>query len=265
MTTLRVLTASRDFRGWAATRADAVVHSVFDRSINLSSDGRLWTLATRDVPAAPATAVLDLDDAHSLGLVPGDGFDLARLGDVEAVWEPVRPTGPANPHTVATVSALSAHLRPTTTGFDRAAQIRIDWLTADFRRAIATHDVPAAEAAAAGLLGLGPGLTPSGDDYLAGYALASRHFGKPDAAELIGRVVAAHAAERTNEISRCMLEHAVAGIAAHPLHHLLVTLTGDDRTAAEAAARDVIVIGHHSGHDLVSGVLAALEPTEGSR
>ena len=59
------------------------------------------------------------------------------------------------------------------------------------------------------LLGLGPGLTPSGDDLLAGLLLGARAFGVPLAD--LAEVIAEQAPRRTTALSARLLRHAIEG------------------------------------------------------
>ena len=74
------------------------------------------------------------------------------------------------------------------------------------------------------LVGLGPGLTPAGDDWLAGWLLA-QHLGEDlrGLRNLEGLIVAL-AAERTTTLSRALLTCAAAGEADAAWHTLLATL-----------------------------------------
>ena len=62
-----------------------------------------------------------------------------------------------------------------------------------------------------GLLGLGPGLTPSGDDLLVGLLLAL-HSGKSPAAASLSRAVVRHAPVMTGRISVSMLKAGITRI-----------------------------------------------------
>lgn len=101
--------------------------------------------------------------------------------------------------------------------------------------------------AAARLLGgLGPGLTPSGDDALAGMFLATR-LRWPDREDdlvALARQVATH------EISRAFLGWAARGQSIEPVHRLL---GGDVAAGAELAA-----CGQTSGADLALGLAMGL-------
>lgn len=111
-----------------------------------------------------------------------------------------------------------------------------------------------------GLLGLGPGLTPSGDDVVAGLLLtlraAGRHDG-PRARALAVDVVGALG--RTTALSGTLLRAAARGYAVPPVVELLAAMRGP--TPADRVGplvRAVAAIGHSSGADLLVGVSAVL-------
>lgn len=104
-----------------------------------------------------------------------------------------------------------------------------------------------------GVLGLGPGLTPSGDDVAAGVVLAARALGVPGAAA-VAREVADAASSRTNAVSAGLLAEAAAGRSAAIVVRAVDALVG--RAPAESSLRALLSLGHHSGGDLASGMLA---------
>jgi hypothetical protein len=104
--------------------------------------------------------------------------------------------------------------------------------------------------AARALLGLGPGLTPSGDDCLVGW-LAGMWTAGVDGRDLmtvIGRELPALAAARTGRLSQAFLEAAVTGQAGEPLHRFAVAPT-------QARLADLLALGATSGADLLAGYL----------
>ena len=122
-------------------------------------------------------------------------------------------------------------------------------------------DDPLAVADAAGpLLGLGAGLTPSGDDYVGGVLFGRRLLPRRDVAAwdtAVARLLA-DAATRTHEISARLLADLAAGEGWAPLHELTVALAADARDDSVAAARAVTGLGHTSGWDLLAGFLTAI-------
>jgi hypothetical protein len=96
--------------------------------------------------------------------------------------------------------------------------------------------------AALDLLGLGPGLTPSGDDLLAGMLLALDGLERQDLVAPIGARLLAAAPERTTRISRAHLAAAALGQGAAPLHDLLTALASDPQRL-DAALHRIARIG----------------------
>jgi hypothetical protein len=93
--------------------------------------------------------------------------------------------------------------------------------------------------------GLGPGLTPSGDDALAGLLLAGAAGAA--GAELVEAV-------KTHEIARAFLRWAAQGQSIEPVHRLLWALAGGDRVLLDSGLRDLLAYGHSSGADLALGL-----------
>jgi hypothetical protein len=81
---------------------------------------------------------------------------------------------------------------------------------AALRGAVRRADLDAALRTATRLIGLGPGLTPAGDDVMAGTIAGLVLLGHPSA-ERFAAAVYALAAGRTTELSRALLRHAACG------------------------------------------------------
>ena len=113
-------------------------------------------------------------------------------------------------------------------------------------------------AEACGLIGLGPGLTPSGDDFLGGYLLALRAIGRDSMADQLRDLIMPVARENTGRISAAHLGCAAAGIGAEVLHKLICAIITGDRPAIGLGLRNVGEIGHSSGWDATAGVVCAL-------
>jgi hypothetical protein len=117
------------------------------------------------------------------------------------------------------------------------------------------------------MAGLGPGLTPAGDDFLAGVllalALTREQQGDAELGEIAAMVLDT-AASRTHEISAAYLKAAHAGEANERWHHLLSALAGDSPGAIEEAARGVMQIGETSGADMLAGFITAIRVTHGA-
>jgi hypothetical protein len=103
-------------------------------------------------------------------------------------------------------------------------------------------------AATAGLLGRGPGLTPAGDDVLAGFLLGARAFGL-DATRALA-VVEAPAPARTTSLSAALLRHAARGECISEVSAFVADPVGP-------ALGRLLAIGHTSGAALATGLATA--------
>jgi len=94
------------------------------------------------------------------------------------------------------------------------------------------------------LAGFGPGLTPAGDDLLAGYVagLVLLHRQHKRASR-----IAEEAAIRTTSLSATLLRHAALGEVPEPVHTLLAT----------GNPRPLISFGHSSGQAWLRGLVSA--------
>lgn len=114
-------------------------------------------------------------------------------------------------------------------------------------------DPPRAAFAGQRLLGHGCGLTPSGDDVLAGYLVAAAAYGVPAGA--LRTLIIREAASRTTTLSAALLRHAAAGEAIPQVSRLLDALA-EGRDLAETVEA-LLAVGHSSGAALAAGVLTA--------
>lgn len=135
---------------------------------------------------------------------------------------------------------------------------------------VADGDVDELAADAAGhareLVGLGTGLTPSGDDVLCGL-LAGVHTLAPALGAValqrrvsrVGAAVLIDADQRTTALSAALLDHAHRGELARPARGLLRALLG--RTPLADALAALLRVGHSSGRDLAAGLSLAAHVT----
>ena len=134
--------------------------------------------------------------------------------------------------------------------------------------ACARDDPARAADAALALLGVGGGLTPSGDDYVGGALFVRAVIGADDRAagwRRVGRTVVAAARTRTHPISAALLADLAAGSSWAPLHDLVAALDRGRPAAARAAAGRLLALGHSSGWDMLAGVGAGLGALAGCR
>lgn len=109
----------------------------------------------------------------------------------------------------------------------------------------------------AGLIGLGPGLTPSGDDCLLGALVALDGLGLSAVRDSLWHQCLPHL-DRTNEISRAHLGAAARGYGAAVLHRAIHATMAGRVEGLEQVLSSVSAIGETSGRDGLTGALMAL-------
>ena len=239
---LNMLCARRDDLAWAdagieAGAAVACLDSALDVGGRIRFDFRaadVWrppgTLAW--IPATVAVG-LDLMARNARLRKPGGlGALLARLAhDSESAM-------------CECDDALLQAARP-------AVDALCDWLAAT----LAGAAVPPPPVSA--LIGLGPGLTPSGDDWLGGVMIALHHFGRPDVARRLADAVLPIAARNTSVISAAYLRCAARGEGSRVLFDALDCLAAADGAAMDARLDAIDAVGHTSGWDCLAGAALA--------
>jgi hypothetical protein len=119
--------------------------------------------------------------------------------------------------------------------------------------------------AVAALLGRGTGLTPAGDDLVAGVLAALRAVGS-QAADDLAEPVRARAPAATSRLSAALLDAADLGAVVPEAAAVLRALAGVEASAGnddgpgrlEAAVARLVGVGHTSGWHLAAGLLVGL-------
>ncbi len=220
------------------------------------SDARPWTppVVKRSAPPEVIRSSLTTLAAGLAPAAPGDGLaPLVSCAENLANERPVRSSRKGR-----VVRAALPGLRQLVMG-------------------LRTHNSFAVDRGVERLLGLGPGLTPSGDDFLGGMmvglvrTLGSRsedvdgpHAGlccpnEQGSIEAMAESIHRHAANRTTAISAGMLKHAVQGVGSAPVHHLVQLVLGTASTSkSTAAALALAGAGHTSGWDCLAGLFLGM-------
>ncbi len=187
--------------------------------------------------------------------VPPGSRVLVVDGSVELPGCEVMVTGIVD----TTVPVLSAeHVRWGAETLGTVLADRADAVRALLPGAALSALVEADPAAVAPLLGLGPGLTPVGDDVLAGWlatAVAARH---PSLAR-VRREVALAATERTTLLSATLLGCAARGEGVPEFRSLLGGFATGNLDVATQSLALMLRIGETSGAGMVLGALLALQ------
>ena len=283
----------------AAPDLRARVESVFAEACNLVTDtGQRFSLVSDRIGDGPLNAVLSqagalcvLDPGSQITgdgrwLILGHGWrvDLQRAQS----WDPfpnyyrlaVSPravmTNVAWLHRtlplIAPPSSFASLPAPSTEGAFGSRSvvvltlIRANQLTGDLLAAHRHHNLAGIQAHARQLTGLGPGLTPAGDDWLGGWLVGlhvraasapNTEAGKPLAVAAVGRTVVEAAAGRTTGLSLAYLSAAAHGAVPRIWHDFLYALADADPDPVQRAAAKIMRHGATSGSDTLAGFLAA--------
>jgi hypothetical protein len=194
------------------------------------------------------------------GALTAGGRDLP----VQRWWDPVVRIGSSRLD-AAGVAVVSAMLRSAARSVDPGAMSRPD--TTDLTEALRRRDAAGLAVATRALLGRGAGLTPAGDDVLAGTLATLRVLGPScspavagDAeamADVIAGAVTGVAHERTTALSAQLLRHADRGAVALPVADVLRAVAG--RGELVGAAARLAGMGHTSGGDVLMGIALAVD------
>lgn len=244
---------------------EARVLGRFQRVVDLQLGDDLVALATLDVGCGPFHLVLDalpvtpLPERVALRMRP----DVMHVGPWRIAFPAALPLWNPRPawEQLVIIPARLAMLRDVVGKAARAGNVsplaqalHIKNLCglAALRKVSPTP--PTLDAAVVALAGWGPGLTPSGDDFLAGLMLAL-WAQQGEAARPLCEGIVAVAAPRTTRLSGAFLRAAAEGLADERWHALLHALAGDSDAAVAAAAQAVLAFGASSGLDMLVGFL----------
>ena len=267
-------------RGLSIETLPLTVVARFDNACDfVAADGRVFALVNPKVGNGPLNIVVDARLADlplpPAGAAAGIDEERLRLGEIEiglacADWNP-RPDWNGlrtrYPAVFARAPALVRLARELAASPGLLALLNPD-LPAErgtlrvvdvFREALLAlppgeiWPPDRVERLAARVAGLGAGLTPAGDDWLAGL-LTWAWLAHPQA-EDVGAAVVRAAAPRTTILSAAFLSSAAQGECDAAWQNFLDALASDRASGLEAATRAVLAHGATSGADKLAGFL----------
>lgn len=118
------------------------------------------------------------------------------------------------------------------------------------------------------LAGLGPGLTPAGDDFLVGVLAAFYAFGPHYAQgqwtawQAYASVIANAASGRTTQLSTAWLTHAASGAFGAAWHNLIQAINANQQQALIMCTDRILATGATSGADAMGGFLWGVATVE---
>jgi len=222
-----------------------------EHAIWIASDDDVLVLSDREAVRLPNAVEFAVDDlGHWI-----DGDDAVLVGDgiVQIGWLTVTPRRWFDPRpslSRCTVSDLARTARTLPENQHALA-------TADLVNALASENEEEALQSASLLLGRGEGLTPEGDDILAGALASFRLLGnavgkRPWFLDSLEAGVAALTRTRTTSFSGALVRHALHGRVARPFAGALHALTGRGDIASSIG--HLLSVGSSSGPALVAGL-----------
>ena len=239
----------------------AEVLGVSSHAVWIRADDDVVVVSTRDATRLPNSLEICAEAAADpFGLI--ERRDRVTIGSesvafesltIEAVrwWDPRPVLAPV------TSRELSVRLR------DLPSFVP-DLETEHLRVALSTASPSDLRSAAMALLGRGPGLTPEGDDFLAGALAATRIFGAGLGAERsltmldsAGDRLTRTAGVRTTAFSAALIRCAIRGEVAAPAGAFLRALAG--RGDVSETHRNLLSVGHSSGPALAAGIVLGAE------
>jgi hypothetical protein len=115
------------------------------------------------------------------------------------------------------------------------------------------------------LVGLGPGLTPAGDDFLAGFYGALAHLaptqaGVGDFYQYANDALFRNLSGRTHPVAEFFTEQFAAGFTSQVFQEVLFSIcSSEGKLALQGYIRALLNFGSTSGTEILRGMLAALE------
>lgn len=237
----------------------AMVRAAFPSAVYLDTGKGVVAVVAIDGLRLPISVVVAATSSTGpfAGVFPGDpatvGAGQICTGNLTVTvgrwWTPLRPPALVRPeHLPARAARLARILQSRRRVLSDEMESRLGILSSALRARQQLGDAPAS------LVGLGDGLTPAGDDVLAGILLALRHLGRPACAGRLWASIAESVPRRTTALSATLLASAAEGDSVPQVIDLLAALAG--HRPLEPVLDRLLAVGSTSGADIAHGLLA---------
>jgi hypothetical protein len=276
------------------------VHSIFERAFNIMINGKLVGIARNDVARSPINVITDVCSSESMSslgvheeMQVRSGGDRVLVGDVLEIsledaelWRPrTRAEGHIDfeivgrnlelakrlaarknereglgqllPHVDEIASELVPHISDPNQVVEAALAHLVNLI-----KSVRANDVQDIEQSARKLIGLGPGLSPSADDTLAGFMAAcwwvANSLGRElDRVREINKTIVGRKGGTTS-MSQQLLEHAAIGKTNEAVGEFIESILVGTAADVKSGVERVLEIGETSGTDTAVGVLLGL-------
>lgn len=264
------------------------VHSAYERTINLMIDGQLIALQVKGSPVSPISVILPLDSTEIRNLDAREGQEIILEGSnivigktaitfdaSTAVYDGYLNKYNFNADMKHLIKSIieKAH-RGGFSFLTNPSKVPEDLVLSYVKQKLKTvitliHDdkTEAAAEAISSLIGVGTGLTPSGDDFITGILSAFSAFPETfdeDIVEQVRNSVSLHL-QNTNEISMAFIKCALDNQFSVPVISLYQWLCSENglpetrKSQSDEILQSFLAIGHSSGIDTLTGIWWALE------
>jgi hypothetical protein len=241
-------------------RSRGRIHSVFDHAVNIEVGQSLYTAIVGTNGSRRSLNITGYDFAqYPLEVGQSCCFkpDAVQIGPLYVDLSTARSWEPQLCQGIRSVPSAqtAAHYLETLTSLSPQA----GWHKHIARTFIAGLAHPeSAKDSVVSLIGLGPGLTPAGDDIVTGALAAANHLVKDKALSEVIAAAVVNRASKTTAVSSQILLDAVEAEYCEQLDELVFMLANDDKTHIEGGLRQLLSVGASSGCDIASGIAAVL-------
>jgi hypothetical protein len=245
------------------------VHSRYAHGINITLGSRIAFIGNKNDELVPFGAIVDTHDLPLLTQANAENYywDRARRALVSSEISIDLKTAQSSSNKlseclgqikgcgtswcVQVEDILKAHL----TGFGMSVPAFLDAKIAalqDLKRALVGTSESVAKQVFTGWLGLGKGLTPSGDDVITGLLMADsfNSFIGTQAKLVLAKLVAQ---DITTDVSRSQLLAAMDGLASSSWIAFMAAVKTADSMKQIENVRRILAYGHSSGADMFAG------------
>ena len=264
------------------------VHSTFSRTFNIKcyENGDLYTIACNRLDNGPNTLIVDIDNMKPMKIETNDRVfveeNLLYIGDQLTIsidragkWESVLSTYPCNVDIlkrnlmkmkdIINIHGVGGGMKKniiTLNPFEAEVSNMLENRTLLLLNELLNGRISSALPHAVSLIGLGPGLTPSGDDFLTGLFTIFNMKNSPFYPyRLFCEDVLKKAKTLTNDISYMTLKKAAFGKVRESIISLLNSLLVEDDEDLILSLNKLLNIGSSSGTDIAFGIVFGMEAT----
>ncbi len=263
-----------------------IIHSVFNSTLNIQNhdSDELFTIACKKLDNGPNTIIIDLENLHNTGINVNEpvcisgkcmyiGKKLTISFENIRRWESELPE---YPNTIEIVNRNLSFVKDYIEVHGRSGGAKID-IASDhlfakevsrmiaersqhLQQALLNGSSSSALEYAQSLIGLGPGLTPSGDDFLVGLFTALNVRNSPlSSYQSLCEEVVQKAKTLTNNISFMALKKASIGKVRESIIQLVSSMLKGNRDELILSLNKVLHIGSSSGTDIALGLVSGME------